>query len=385
MAIIVKELDVDVVTLAKRRVQNTFSNGVPIYLSMSGGKDSIVLCDLVYQEILKGTISPRLLEVVFIDEEAMHDEVIRLVELWREKFLAVGAKFTWFCIEANHFNCFNQLTSDESFVMWDRYKKDVWVREMPEYAVTEHPLLKPRQETYQEFMTKYTSDGLSLTGIRVAESYQRRQGISAMFTRDGDHTTNEGKVSIIYDWKDNDVWLYIKENNLDFPLTYMNLYQIGMSRYHMRLSQFFSIDTARTLVSLAEYDHTLMERVMKREPNAYLAMMYWDTEMFRRSSKAKPKGEEDSEEIDYHAEIIKMFNDMETYFPTPNAYKVAKAYKAWYMRSLGNISDYIYKRMYGALVAGDPKMRVLRALPAELARERRNKLGVEEEEITGWK
>src|SRR5699024_10345431 len=104
-----------------------------------------------------------------------------------------------------HFNCFNQLTSDESFITWDRYAKDKWVRPMPEYAVTQHTLLRPRQETYQEFLHKYTSDGLNLTGVRVAESYQRRQGISSMFTRGGDHTSNAPKVSIIYDWKDSDV------------------------------------------------------------------------------------------------------------------------------------------------------------------------------------
>ena len=384
MAIITKQLDVDVLTLAKRRVVNTFSNGVPIYLSISGGKDSIVLCDLVYKEILKGTISPRHLEVVFVDEEAMHGEVIRIVEDWREKFLAVGAKFTWFCIEAKHFNCFNQLSNDESFIMWDRYSKDTWVRDMPEYAVTQHPLLKPRQETYQEFLVKYCSDGLSLTGVRVAESYQRRQGISAMFTRDGDHTSGDPKISIIYDWTDSDVWLYIQNEGLDFPLTYMHLYQIGMGRNKMRLSQFFSIDTARSLVSLGEFDPTLMERVLKREPNAYLAMMYWDTEMFRRSSKARTTVEKDTVAKDYHAEIIKMFDDMDTYFPSPTAYKVAQAYKGWYMRNLGNMSNKIYKMMYEALVAGDPKLRVLRTLGVQSTKDRRAVLGTEEE-ITGWK
>lgn len=385
MAIITKQLDVDVLTLAKRRVQNTFSNGVPIYLSISGGKDSIVLCDLVYKEILKGNISPRLLEVVFVDEEAMHDEVIRIVEDWRDKFMKVGAKFTWFCIEAKHFNCFNQLSNDESFIMWDRYAKDTWVRPMPEYAVTQHPLLRPRQETYQDFLTKYCSDGLSLTGVRVAESYQRRQGISAMFTRDGDHTTGDAKVSIIYDWSDSDIWLYIQNEKLDFPMTYMNLYQIGTARNKMRLSQFFSIDTAQSLVSLSEYDPTLMERITKREPNAYLAMMYWDTEMFRRSSKGRKNSEKDKvEEKDYHAELINMFDNMDTYFTTPTARKVAISYKRWYMRNIGNMSDKVYKMMYEALVAGDPKQRVLRSLGAIATEERRNVLGTEEE-ITGWK
>lgn len=34
-----------------------------------------------------------------------------------------------------------------------------------------------------------------------------------------------------------------------------------------------------------EYYPDLMERIIRREPNAYLAALYWDSEMFGRSSK----------------------------------------------------------------------------------------------------
>lgn len=43
--------DIDVVTAARQRIKNVFSNGVPVYLSFSGGKDSIVLADLTYKLI----------------------------------------------------------------------------------------------------------------------------------------------------------------------------------------------------------------------------------------------------------------------------------------------------------------------------------------------
>ena len=39
----------------------------------------------------------------------------------------------------------------------------------------------------------------------------------------------------------------------------------------------FSIDTARNLVKMDEYYPGLMERITRREPNAYLAALYWDS------------------------------------------------------------------------------------------------------------
>ena len=66
--------DMDVVTAAQQRIKNVFSNGVPVYLSFSGGKDSIVLADLTYKLIQAGEIDPSLLTVLFVDEEAIYDQ-----------------------------------------------------------------------------------------------------------------------------------------------------------------------------------------------------------------------------------------------------------------------------------------------------------------------
>ena len=32
-----------------------------------------------------------------------------------------------FCLEVKHYNCFNELSNDETFICWDRYKKDVCI------------------------------------------------------------------------------------------------------------------------------------------------------------------------------------------------------------------------------------------------------------------
>ena len=106
----------DVVTAARQRIKNVFSNGVPVYLSFSGGKDSIVLADLVYKLIQAGEIDASLLTVLFIDEEAIFDCIEATTKMWRKRFLLAGAKFQWWCIEVKPFSCLNELSSDETFV-----------------------------------------------------------------------------------------------------------------------------------------------------------------------------------------------------------------------------------------------------------------------------
>lgn len=163
----------DVVTLARRRIVNLYRNGLPVRLAISGGKDSIVLAHLTYALIREGEIDPAQLTVDFIDEEAMHDEVIRITADWRKKFLKVGAKFNWWCIETKHFNCLNTLADDESFITWDRRAKDRWVRQPPPFAIRSHPELRPGKDSYQDFLHRIMRDCVAYNGVRVAESIQR--------------------------------------------------------------------------------------------------------------------------------------------------------------------------------------------------------------------
>ena len=77
----------NVLTAARQRIKNVFANGVPVYMSFSAGKDSIVLADLTYQLIRAGEINPALLTVIFIDEEAIFDCIEATAGEWRQKFL----------------------------------------------------------------------------------------------------------------------------------------------------------------------------------------------------------------------------------------------------------------------------------------------------------
>ena len=79
----------------------------------------------------------------------------------------------------------------------------------------------------------------------------------------------------------------------------------------MRVSQFFSIDTAKSLVKMNEYYPDLMERIVRREPNAYLASLYWDSEMFGRSTAARKQNEKGIQEKIIRQRFLELFSDME--------------------------------------------------------------------------
>lgn len=355
------EASIDVVEAAKMRIQNVFRNGLPVYMSFSGGKDSLVMAQLVVELIQAGDINPGQLTVQFIDEEAIFSCIEQKVKEWRKKFLLLGAKFEWFCLEVKHFNCFNELSNDETFICWDRFKKDVWVRQPPSFAICDHSRLRPRKDAYQDFLPRACADGITIVGIRTAESVQRLQCIAAML-HTGKTMSNRQQVYPIYDWTNHDVWLYLLRKKVDIPEIYLFLWQSGTRKGQLRVSQFFSIDTARSLVKMNEYYPDLMERIVRREPNAYLASLYWDSEMFGRNTSARRQNESDIAEKDYKAMLLEMFADMDSCFDTKHKRSVAEKYRNFFMRVTPFATNKDYKAIYEGVVSGDPKLRSYRAL-----------------------
>lgn len=352
---------IDVVEAAKIRIRNVFRNGLPVYMSFSGGKDSLCLSQLVMNLIQAGEINPAQLTVQFIDEEAIFPCMDEKVREWRKKFMLVGAKFEWFCLEVKHYNCFNELSNDETFICWDRYKKDVWVRQPPSFAIRRHPLLKPRTDAYQDFLPRVCTDGITITGIRTAESVQRLQNI-AIVSRSGNGMTKRKQIFPIYDWKDNDVWLYLYQEKVNIPEIYLFLWQSGANKRQLRVSQFFSVDTAKSLVKMNEYYPDLMDRIVRREPNAYLAALYWDSEMFGRSTIARKQNEKGKVEKDYKAALLELFSDMKGNFQTKHKWYVADRYRKFFMSVSAIADNKDCKAIYEGLISGDPKLRSFRAL-----------------------
>lgn len=70
------ESSIDVVTAAEIRIKNVFRNGLPVFFSFSGGKDSLCVAQLLVNLANRGEIDMKQLTVQFIDEEAILQTLI---------------------------------------------------------------------------------------------------------------------------------------------------------------------------------------------------------------------------------------------------------------------------------------------------------------------
>jgi hypothetical protein len=108
-----------------------------------------------------------------------------------------------------------------------------------------------------------------------------------------------------------------------------------------------------------EYYPDLMNRIIRREPNAYLAALYWDSEMFRRSTKNRNAMEDKK---DYRAEVFKLLNDPHKHFITRGAMDNARRIIQLLIKYGSIIEEKTYKTIHDCLVGGDPKRRTFRSL-----------------------
>ncbi len=349
----------NVLEAAKIRIKNVFANGCKVYLSFSSGKDSLCMSSITYDLIRSGEINPKQLTVIFVDEEGLYPSMVEAAERWRRNFQSVGVPFLWLCLPFKQVSVIDHLSTSESWITWEPGKEDLWIRQSPAGAVMSSPYLKyPGQMNYQTFCERAFADGIQMVGLRTIESLTRLQAVSRANPKD-----INGKFYPIYDWQDSDVWLYIKERGLEFPEIYMRLYEAGVRKNQLRLCAFFGDCGTQGLRWIAETDNDLWQRIEKREPNAYLVLLYWDSEMFRRTTNKRRKLESEEENKDYCA-LCKdiLFLNTEKYTIAKDTKKRLNNWRSLFLKSYGMATQRHYKRMYEAILYGDPKSRVLRIL-----------------------
>ena len=324
-------------------------NGCRAVVGISGGKDSLCLAGIVEELIQAGEIDPAMLTVQFIDEEAIFPCIEKMVKKWRLRFLAMGAKFEWYALEVKHYSCLNSLQNDESFICWDSTKKAVWIRQPPPFAIRQHPAHRGPKETYQQFFERRNKGAIAITGVRIYESIQRKKNFAVKYTKT--------RLEPLYDWTDKDVWLKIRQ--IEIPMIYLYLYQSGRGVNRLRVSQFFSIDTVSSLVKMNEFYPGLMERIQAREENAYLVALYWDSEMFGRTTRTRAQMEVKK---DYRKLCYELLRNPGDRFATKSKQKTLQTYRRQFLKWEFAFDDTLYKRFYEGLLAGDPKGRTIRAI-----------------------
>ena len=128
-------LGIDVLTAAKQRISQTFDDFEKVYVSFSAGKDSTVMLHLVCEEARKRN---RKIGVLLVDLEGQYKLTIEHALEMYELYSDVVEPY-WCCLQISLRNAVS--VYEPKWICWDDEKKKEWIRDMPEFALTDKEIL----------------------------------------------------------------------------------------------------------------------------------------------------------------------------------------------------------------------------------------------------
>lgn len=277
------EIQQDVLSASIERIHYLYKRFDNLCVSFSGGKDSTAVLAVTLRVAKELGRLP--LRVIFIDEEVIHPQTIEYVTRVRERG---DVAMDWYCMPFKHRNaCSNE---QPYWYTWNPAEKDLWVRDMPPWAITAHPTFEFGQ-SYQEWMSSaFAADRGTwclLTGIRSQESL-RRMRLLLMKRNDAYITTrakgggNTYLAHPVYDWRTEDVWKLVSDWKLDYNRVYdvFNRTKLFERYTSQRVCQPFGEEPIRGLAQYAECFPDMWAKMVHRVRGVNTAYRYSNTELY---------------------------------------------------------------------------------------------------------
>lgn len=283
-------IDSDVYNEALERIRFCYKNYDKVIVSFSGGKDSTAVLNLTIEVARELGRLP--VHAVFFDEEAIHPPTIEYVERVRNN---PDVQLDWYCLPIKHRNaCSNE---QPYWYCWNPNEKHLWVRDMPEGAITEHENFQWGMsfQDFSPFMYGPEHGKVCwLTGIRTQESLRRYRVIASKkhdaFVNTFAEYKNCYKAYPIYDWDSKDVWKLVELKELDYNHTYdvFNKTVMFEDFLHQRVCPPYGEEPLRGLWVYAECFPDMWHKMLYRVQGVATAWRYANTELF--SNWSKPDG-----------------------------------------------------------------------------------------------
>lgn len=268
---------------AVERTAYTFEHFEKVYLSYSAGKDSTVMLYLAAEEARRRN---RRFGVLLVDLEGQYKMTIEHAKNQLDAVADVADVY-WVCLPISLRNAVS--VYEPKWCCWERGREEDWIREPPDNAITDDDFFEffePGME-FEEFVPlfgEWYAQGETcacMVGIRADESLNRYRTIaSATKTRFQDKqwttkvTDSVFNIYPIYDWRQDDIWVYHAKTGSSFNELYEYMYKAGVALGNMRICQPYGDDQRRGLWLFHLIEPETWARVVARVNGANSGALY---------------------------------------------------------------------------------------------------------------
>lgn len=273
-------LDKNVLEAAKERIRWCYINYDHVWLSFSGGKDSLTVLWLMREVLDDMGMKDTKVNAFFRDEEVIPDDVIEFVQRFcTDPELTARFNVVYYAVPMK--SHIFMMGEHWPYVQWDTSRE--WIRQPPPYAVRQiHPENAPMD---QHEMNGLTIKHLGLrgrvailNGLRADESLTRyRSCVSkkGKFNWVAGSPGGEKNVSFckpIFDWATPDLFKFFSERGITYPAIYDTQMYSGES---LRVATPLHDRAYQSLVKLRETYPKFYEQILDIWPEVATHEKYY--------------------------------------------------------------------------------------------------------------
>ena len=340
------------------------------YVSVSGGKDSSIMVQLMAQEARK---AGKKFSVLYIDLEAQYAATIDHINELIDCTADVVDHWYWCALPLSLRNAVSAL--QPKWICWDKKDHQKWVREYPTQRtdvdlITEDSMPPEwdwfrRGMEFEEFILWFAkwfgeiNGGKCAAGIgiRADESLNRfRTIVSEKKERYKNlpwttrvhcksHVLNCWNVFPLYDWRTEDDWTAIAKLDLKFNKIYELMYKNGVSIHEQRLCQPYGDDQRQGLDQFRALEPETWERVLNRVEGVNFGNIYCRTSLLGNITSEKPEG------MTWEQYAVFLLESIGLYAPEvrDHYYRKIRTFLDWYKsEGIDDIPDVADKKLESA-------------------------------------